>query len=217
MKILVTGFDPFGGESINPSTEVLKKLPDYINGNKIIKCEIETVAYKSLDKIKNIIIDEKPDIVLSLGQAGGRKTISVEKVAINLNDFRIKDNEGNQIIDEKIFDDGDTAYFSTLPIKAIVKKLIDNNIPATISYSAGTFVCNHVMYGVLYMCERYFSNIKSGFIHIPFIKEQVKDLDTPYMHLEDIVCGVILSIEAIIENDIDIKVIGGNTHWLLGI
>lgn len=122
MKILVTGFDPFGGEKINPAIESVKKLPDTIAGAEIIKLEIPTVIGKSVDKIKAKIEEVHPDVVLSIGQAGGRTDISVERVGINCDDCRIKDNEGNQPIDEKVAKDGPAAYFSTLPIKAMVKK-----------------------------------------------------------------------------------------------
>ena len=144
MKILVSGFDPFGGEKINPAIESVKLLPDEIKGAKIIKVEIPTVARKSLKKLEEVIEIEKPDVVLSIGQAGGRTDISVERVGINMDDFRIKDNEGNQPIDEKIAKDGPDAYLVTIPIKAMVQKMIENKIPASVSNTAGTFVCNHV-------------------------------------------------------------------------
>lgn len=213
MKILVTGFDPFGEEKINPAIESVKRLPDFIDGHEIIKLEINTVAFKSLNQIKDAIIKHQPDVVLSVGQAGGRFDITVEKVAINLDDFRIKDNEGNQFIDREIFKDGETAYFSNLPVKAMVEKIKAENIPASISYSAGTFICNHVMYGVLHYGATEFKGLKSGFIHIPFLPQQVVDKrNMPSMDLDTLVKGLTVAIQAIIENDQDIKVVGGVTH-----
>lgn len=213
MKILVTGFDPFGGEKVNPAIESVKLLPDTINGNQIVKLEINTVVYKSLDQIKEAIKRENPDVVLSIGQAGGRTEISIEKVGINLNDFSIKDNEGNQIIDEPIFDDGPTAYFSTLPVKAMVAKIRQNNIPASVSYTAGTFVCNHVLYGICYLADKEFKNIKTGFIHIPFLPEQVLEKkNVASMSVETIVKALTLAIEAICEEETDKKIVGGATH-----
>lgn len=213
MKILVTGFDPFGEEKINPAIESVKRLPDFIDGHEIIKLEINTVAFKSLNQIKDAIIKHQPDVVLSVGQAGGRFDITVEKVAINLDDFRIKDNEGNQFIDREIFKDGETAYFSNLPVKAMVEKIKAENIPASISYSAGTFICNHVMYGVLHYGATEFKGLKSGFIHIPFLPQQVVDKrNMPSMDLDTLVKGLTAAIQAIIENDQDIKVVGGVTH-----
>ena len=210
MKILVTGFDPFGGEPINPAIESVKRLPDNIAGAEIIKLEIPTVRKKSLEKIEEAINEHNPDIILSIGQAGGRFDISIERVGINLDDFRIPDNEGNQTIDEPIFPDGENAYFVKLPVKAMVQNVQKNNIPASVSYTAGTFVCNHVLYGILYLIEKKYNGKKSGFIHIPFLPEQVVDKrNTPSMELSTIVKGLTAAIEAIVKNDEDIKEVGG--------
>ena len=138
MKILVTGFDPFGGEPINPAIESVKRLPDNIAGAEIIKLEIPTVRKKSLEKIEKAINEHNPDVILSIGQAGGRFDISIERVGINLDDFRIPDNEGNQIIDEPVFPDGENSYFVKLPVKAMVQNVQKNNIPASVSYTIFT-------------------------------------------------------------------------------
>ena len=210
MKILVTGFDPFGGEPINPAIESVKKLPDNIAGAEIIKLEIPTVRKKSLEKIEKAINEHNPDVILSIGQAGGRFDISIERVGINLDDFRIPDNEGNQIIDEPIFPDGENSYFVKLPVKAMVQNVQKNNIPASVSYTAGTFVCNHVLYGVLYLIEKKYKGKKSGFIHIPFLPQQVVDKgNMPSMELNTIVKGLTAAIEAIVKNNEDIKEVGG--------
>ena len=210
MKILVTGFDPFGGEPINPAIESVKRLPDNIAGAEIIKLEIPTVRKKSLEKIEKAINEHNPDIILSIGQAGGRFDISIERVGINLDDFRIPDNEGNQIIDEPVFPDGENSYFVKLPVKAMVQNVQKNNIPASVSYTAGTFVCNHVLYGVLYLIEKKYKGKKSGFIHIPFLPQQVVDKrNTPSMELNTIVKGLTAAIEAIVKNNEDIKEVGG--------
>ena len=210
MKILVTGFDPFGGEPINPAIESVKRLPDNIAGAEIIKLEIPTVRKKSLEKIEKAINEHNPDVILSIGQAGGRFDISIERVGINLDDFRIPDNEGNQIIDEPIFLDGENSYFVKLPVKAMVQNVQKNNIPASVSYTAGTFVCNHVLYGVLYLIEKKYKGKKSGFIHIPFLPQQVVDKrNTPSMELNTIVKGLTAAIEAIVKNNEDIKEVGG--------
>ena len=210
MKILVTGFDPFGGEPINPAIESVKKLPDNIAGAEIIKLEIPTVRKKSLEKIEKAINEHNPDVILSIGQAGGRFDISIERVGINLDDFRIPDNEGNQIIDEPVFPDGENSYFVKLPVKAMVQNVQKNNIPASVSYTAGTFVCNHVLYGVLYLIEKKYKGKKSGFIHIPFLPQQVIDKrNMPSMELNTIVKGLTAAIEAIVKNNEDIKEVGG--------
>lgn len=213
MKILVTGFDPFGGESINPSIEAVKKLPENIAGAEIIKLEVPTVIGKSIDKIKEKLEEVHPDAVLSIGQAGGRTDIGVERIGINCDDCKIKDNEGNQPIDEKIIKDGPAAYFSTLPIKAMVKNIKAGGVPASVSNTAGTFICNHVLYGVLHLQASKYKEMRAGFIHIPFLPEQVVEKkNMPSMTLESIVKGLTLAIEAIVNNDTDIKITGGTTH-----
>ena len=214
MKILVTGFDPFGGEKINPALETIKRLPDTILGAQIIKLEIPTVVGKSLAKIKEAVEKENPDVVLSIGQAGGRSEITVERIGINIDDCRIPDNEGNQPIDEPVVKGGPAAYFVTVPIKAIVENIKAHNIPASISNTAGTFICNHVCYGVAHLAAARTAAgkpMKSGFIHIPFLPEQVigKPALTPSMSLETIVSGITHALEAIVEHGSDIKVSGG--------
>ena len=214
MKILVTGFDPFGGEKINPAMETIKRLPDTILGAQIIKLEIPTVVGKSLAKIKEAVEKENPDVVLSIGQAGGRSEITVERIGINIDDCRIPDNEGNQPIDEPVIKGGPAAYFVTVPIKAIVENIKAHNMPASISNTAGTFICNHVCYGVAHLAAQRTAAgkpMKSGFIHIPFLPEQVigKPALTPSMSLETIVSGITHALEAIVEHGSDIKVSGG--------
>lgn len=213
MKILVTGFDPFGGEKINPAIESVKKLPDTILDAKIIKLKIPTVCHKSLAVIDQAIQEHNPDVILSIGQAGGRTDITVERVGINVDDCRIPDNEGNQIIDEPVYPDGPAAYFVNLPIKAMVAKIQEKKIPASVSNTAGTFVCNHVTYGVRHLVETKYPGKRSGFIHIPFLPQQVLNKkDMPSMTLDMIVDGLTAAIEAIITTDQDIKVTGGATH-----
>lgn len=213
MKVLVTGFDPFGGEKINPAIESVKRLPDKILDAEIIKLEIPTVIGKSVDKIREKIKEVEPDVVLSIGQAGGRPDITVERVGINCDDCRIKDNEGNQPIDEKVVEDGPAAYFATIPIKAMVEHIKEGKIPASVSNTAGTFICNHVLYGVCHIKATEYPNMRTGFIHIPFLPEQVTDKkNMPSMALETIVKGLELAIEAIITNEEDIVVTGGKTH-----
>lgn len=214
MKILVTGFDPFGGDEINPALEAVKRLPDTIEGAEIIKLEIPTVFGKSVEVVAEKMQEVNPDVVLNVGQAGGRAAITPERVSINLDDARIPDNEGNQPIDEAIQKDGQPAYFSTLPIKAMVQEIKKAGLPASVSNTAGTFVCNHIMYQTLYLVDKEFPDTKAGFVHIPFMMEQVVDRpDTPAMSLTDIVRGLEAGIKAIVKNtDGDIKAVGGKTH-----
>lgn len=151
MKVLITGFDPFGGEPINPAWEAVKRLPDNIDGVEIVKLQIPTVFKKSAKKLFENIDTVKPDVVICVGQAGGRYEFCVERVAINLDDGRIPDNEGYQPVDVKVFEDGENAYFSNLPIKAMVEEVKKAGIPAAVSNTAGTYVCNHIMYSLLYL------------------------------------------------------------------
>ena len=214
MKVLVTGFDPFGGEKLNPALEAIKSLPSEIQGAEVRWLEVPTVFYKSAKILEEEIRIYQPDIVLCIGQAGGRKGLTPERVAINQDDACIQDNEGNQPIDRPIQLDGPPAYFSSLPIKAMVQAIKEEGLPASVSNTAGTFVCNHLMYQVLYLVEKEFPTIKAGFMHIPYMMEQVIDKpNTPAMDLVDIVRGIEAAIRATIEyGDQDLKLVGGETH-----
>ena len=205
MKIIVTGFDPFGGETINPSIECVKALPE-IEGVELIRLELPTVFKESAKRLNEVINDVKPDAVLSVGQAGGRPGITMERIAINVDDARIPDNISQQPIDEAIQLDGEAAYFTTLPIKRIVKAIREAGIPAEVSNSAGTFVCNHIMYQALFAATKADKPFKAGFMHIPFIPEQTKD--KPSLPLEESTKALQIAIETIRDylHDEDIKV-----------
>ena len=161
------------------------------------------------------VVKIKKGNVIKISPSGKRQFAAADDegisyVGINLDDFRIPDNEGNQTIDEPIFPDGENAYFVDLPVKAMVKNIQKNKIPASVSYTAGTFICNHVLYGTLYLINKKYKNKKSGFIHIPFLPEQViNKKNTPSMELNTIVKGLTAAIEAIVKNDKDIKETGG--------
>lgn len=213
MKALVTGFDPFGGEKINPAFEAVKGMKDTIGDCQVVKLLLPTVFNKSLQVLEEAMEREQPDIVICVGQAGGRYNLSVERVGINLDEARIPDNEGQTPSGTPIKVDGENAYFASIPAKAIVKALIDNNIPGSISYSAGTFVCNHVLYGLMYMIEKKFPHTRGGFIHVPFLPEQVLlNTNKPFMSLEVITLGLELAVKASYEHDEDINLLVGETH-----
>ena len=205
MKIIVTGFDPFGGETINPSIECVKALPE-IEGVELIRLELPTVFKESAKRLNEVINDVKPDAVLSVGQAGGRPGITMERIAINVDDARIPDNISQQPIDEAIQLEGEAAYFTTLPIKRIVKAIREAGISAEVSNSAGTFVCNHIMYQSLFAATKADKPFKAGFMHIPFIPEQTTD--KPSLPLEESTRALQIAIETIRDylNDEDIKV-----------
>lgn len=214
MKLLLTAFDPFGGEKINPALEAVKLVSDRIGEIKVVKLEVPTVFKKSIHMAEEAIEQERPDVVLCIGQAGGRFDITPERVAINVDDARIKDNEGNQPIDTRIFEDGESAYFSTLPVKAMVQSIRNAGLPSSISNSAGTFVCNHLMYGVLYILSKRYPGVRGGFIHVPFIPAQVagRSVSAPSLALADIARGLEAAISAIGEYEEDIVAVGGTEH-----
>lgn len=218
MKLLLTAFDPFAGNKINPAFEAVKLVKDNINNIDIVKLLVPTVFNKSIETVKSAIKTYKPEVVLCIGQAGGRGDITCERVAINIDDARIPDNEGNQPIDMPIFKDGKNAYFSNLPIKAMVKYIHNEGLPASISNSAGTYVCNHLMYGVLYILANEYPSARGGFMHVPYIPSQFSQLSqvkkgfVPSLELEDIVKGIEAAIKAIGDYKKDIKTIGGKEH-----
>lgn len=214
MKVLVTGFDPFDGECVNPAFEAVKLLPDKIADAEIIKLEIPTVFTRSAEVVEKAIEEYQPDIVLSIGQAGGRSCVTVEKVAINLAEARIPDNDGEQPLDQALREDGDTAYFATVPVKAMVANMRKHGIPAHISYTAGTFVCNSVMYHVLYLLDKKFPGVHGGFIHVPYESSQVVDKPngTPFMPVDQIAKALEYAIEAAVKGETGEEVVAGETH-----
>lgn len=212
MKLLLTAFDPFGGQTINPALEAVKLVASQIEDISVIKLEIPTVFDISIERLCEAIALHKPDAVLCVGQAGGRKAITPERIAINIDDAGIPDNAGNQPIDRTIREDGENAYFATLPIKAMVSNIREAGIPAQVSNSAGTFVCNHLMYGLLYTLNKHYPAAKGGFVHVPYIPQQVIDSTVPSMELTDIVRGLECAIRAIATHSADIQTIEGTLH-----
>lgn len=214
MKIMITGFDPFGGEPVNPSYEAVKLLPDEIGGAQIIKLEVPTVFGKAGEVLEANIKAEQPDAVICVGQAGGRSGMTVEKVAINFQDARIPDNDNQQPVDKPIKEDGETAYFATIPVKAMVAKMRKNGIPAFISYTAGTYVCNDLMYTLLYLIDKKYPQMRGGFIHVPYAMEQTieKPIGTASMALPVIAKALEYAVLAVIENQEDISQAMGTTH-----
>ncbi len=198
MKLLLTAFAPFGGEKVNPAQKAVSLVGD-AGGIEIVKLTVPTVFGEASRQVIEAIRREKPDAVLCIGQAGGRAAVTPERVAINLADARIADNAGNQPADEPIFPSAPDAYFSTLPIKKMVEAIRERGIPAEVSNTAGTFVCNELMYSVLHALKTEFPNTIGGFMHVPFIPEQAaaKSPVPPSMSLSDIVCAIESAICAI--------------------
>lgn len=212
--VLLTGFEPFGGEEMNPAWEVAKELDGQVMGDyKIISKKVPTVFHKSLQVLQAYMEEIEPELVICIGQAGGRPDITVERIAINVDDARIPDNEGNQPVDVPIIEEGPVAYWSTLPMKAIVKKLREEGIPASVSQTAGTFVCNHLFYGLMHMLGKNGNRIRGGFIHIPFLPKQASNHPgQSSMSLPVITKGIELLIQVALEVETDIVECGGATH-----
>ena len=191
-KLLITGFEPFGGEDINPSWEAVMRLPDQIGEYALTKLRIPVVFGKAAKNIMNIADELNPDVIISVGQAGGRDAITPELVGINLRHASIPDNDGNQPKDEQIVSCGKDAYFSTLPVRRMAEAAASAGVASRVSYSAGAYVCNDVLYTLLSRFENTATRV--GFIHIPYCTEQNKE---PNMSLDTIVKGLVAAIENI--------------------
>lgn len=211
--VLVTGFEPFGGESINPSWEVVKQFDGTIIDNcRVVARQLPCVFGESLAVLNAAIDALSPAVVLAVGQAGGRVDITVERVAINIDDARIADNSGQQPVDAPVIPDGPAAWFSSLPIKAMVAALRERGIPASVSQTAGTFVCNHVMYGLLNKISGQ-AETRGGFIHIPYLPQQAAaHPGAPSMAAETVKEALEIAIAVALHQTTDIKITGGATH-----
>ncbi len=194
-RILLTGFEPFGGDQINPSWEIAKALNGQkIAGVNIIARMLPCVFGEALKVLQQSIDEVNPDLVLALGQAGGRSDFSIERIAINIDDARIADNAGTQPIDQTVVVGAPAAYFSTLPIKTMVAGLRAAGHPASVSQTAGTFVCNHVFFGLQHALHG--SGVRSGFMHLPLLPAQAARLaGRPSMALDEMLAGVSLALE----------------------
>src|ERR1700686_2244784 len=205
MKALVTGFEPFAGEPINPALEAVQRLPAWLGVLDIAIETLPAVFGRALDVLENAIIATDPDIVLCVGQAGGRAALSLERVAINIDDARIPDNSGQQPIDRPVVAGGPPAYFATLPIKAAAAAWRGADRPAIVSNPAGTFVCNHVFYGLLHLAATRRPGLRGGFLHVPYLPSQAARQDgMPSMALDEIVRGIeiVLAVAAARRDDI---------------
>lgn len=217
--ILLTGFEPFGGETFNPSWPAVQQAAVALRGAGL---QIQTVLLPvefaaSADVLADAIADARGaagpgglELVLAVGQAGGTAGLALERVAINLDDARILDNAGCAPVDEAIVADGPAAYFSSLPVKACLQALADAGIPAAASHSAGTFVCNHVFYAAMHQLSN-LPGTRGGFVHVPHAPEQVAS-DKPSMKMADMARGLEIIVRTALETAVDIKVSAGTTH-----
>jgi pyroglutamyl-peptidase len=197
-KLLLTAFGPFAGEPINPSLEAARQMEKVEFSEAVIHvAELPVDRFRAVEMSLELIRSSRPDIVIMLGEAGGRYRVNPERVAINIDDFRIADNAGNQPKDEPIIDGGPVAYFSTLPIRAITDRIIKAHIPAAISNSAGSHLCNRLFFSVMHAIKVEDWATKAGFIHLPYLHDQAmgKYPDVPSLSRESIVEAVRLAIE----------------------
>jgi pyroglutamyl-peptidase len=200
---LVTGFDPFGGSAVNPSWDAVHALHGRtIAGHRLVGAELPTVFGTSLRRLEALMEEHRPRLVVCTGQAGGRGAISLERVAINVNDARIPDNIGARPIDVPIVADGPAAYFTNLPIKAMLQRLLDAGVRAEVSQTAGTFVCNQTFYGLMHLlAQPAWQGVRGGLIHVPWLPEQGQ----PSMRLDEIVRGLETAIACALATDHDIR------------
>ena len=208
--VLVTGFEPFGGDTRNPSWEVCERLPGAIAGMRVEVCRVPCEYRGAIEVVAAAIERHRPALVISLGLAAGRTHIGVERIAINVDDARIEDNAGAQPVDEPIAAGGPPAYFSTLPVKAMVAAMRRAGVPAEVSNTAGTFVCNHLMYGVLHFLAASGKRARAGFVHVPSSEEMVLEKrGQPSMSVATMVRGIEAGIEAALGHARDVRIAEG--------
>lgn len=209
--VLVTGFEPFDGAEINPSLEIARNLHGtVIAGHTVVGALLPCVFGAAIPELQRLLRVHRPALVICVGQAGGRAAITPERVALNVDDARIPDNAGAQPVDRPVVRGGPAAYFSTLPVKAIVADLRAAGLPSEVSQTAGTFVCNHVFYGLMHALRKR-KDLRGGFIHVPFLPEQAQKGQAS-LPLEDMVYGVALAVETALRRKKDLRLAGGQTQ-----
>ncbi|UOD27382.1 pyroglutamyl-peptidase I [Massilia violaceinigra] len=207
--VLLTGFEPFNKETINPAWEAVRSLAGHEGVGYRVEVRQLPCVFGAAGEVLRAAIDElRPGVVIAVGQAGGRVDLSVERIAINIDDAPIPDNAQCQLIDQPVVEGGPAAYFSTLPIKAIVSALREGGLPASVSQTAGTFVCNHVFYSLMHQTAG--TDVRAGFIHIPYLPQQAAaHPDAPSMALAEVVRGLIIALEVALAAGLDVCEAGG--------
>lgn len=214
MTILLTAFEPFGGEAQNASLEAMRLVPDMVGEMRVVKRMLPVAFGTSAALLRQAIEQVRPDAVLCLGQAAGRAEFTPERVAINIDDARIPDNAGDQPMDRPVVDQGPAAYFSTLPVKAMAAAMDAVGVPASVSNTAGTYVCNHVMYSLLHELATVYPGVRGGFMHVPMLAEQAEAYHPPLpgMSADEMARGIRAAIAAIADNRHDIAASAGREH-----
>lgn len=214
--VLLTGFEPFGGQSVNPSWQAVQRLAARWDGPaELVVLELPVSFRAAGSALADAVESARPDVVVAVGQAGGRADVTVERVAINVDDARIPDDGGFSPVDEPVVAGGPAAYFATLPVKACVAAMTGVGVPASVSQTAGTFVCNHVFYRLMHeLTTRPGTGpaARGGFIHVPFTPEQAAGTRHPSMSLEVVTAGLDVIVRTSLETDVDLRVSGGATH-----
>ncbi|MEN3277030.1 MAG: pyroglutamyl-peptidase [Massilia sp.] len=210
--VLLTGFEPFNGATINPAWEAVRALKGWSGEGFMVEILQLPCVFGFANRVLCGAVDEmKPDVVICVGQAGGRADLTVERVAINVDDAPIRDNDGQQPVDAPIAPEGPAAYFATLPVKAIVSSMRERGLRASVSQTAGTFVCNHVFYGLMHHVDG--TAVRGGFIHVPYLPEQAAAFaGAPSMALAEIVEGLRVAVEVSVRGGEDQVTVGGATH-----
>lgn len=212
--VLLTGFEPFGGERINPSRELVRALDgEIVNGHRVMTAVLPVIFSSTLPMLEALLETHRPTLALATGQAGGRSELAIERVAANLIDARIPDGDGRQPVDEPVIAGAPNAYFSTLPVKAMLARLRALGIPAALSQSAGLYVCNQVFFGLAHLVATQYPGVRAGFIHVPWLPQQAaRHHGQPSMALETMVEGVRAALECAIATRRDLRFAGGDTH-----
>ncbi|MCX5531115.1 pyroglutamyl-peptidase I [Streptomyces sp. NBC_00006] len=212
-RVLLTGFEPFGGESANPSWQVAEAVAATPPpGLAVTAVQLPCVFGESLTALRSAVAEVEPDLVVCLGQAGGRPGVTVERVAINVDDARIPDNAGAQPIDVPVVPGGPAAYFSTLPVKACVAAMREAGVPAALSNTAGTFVCNHIAYGLGHLIATELPHIRGGFVHVPWSPAQVTAGTSPSLPIETVATGIRAMLLTAATTHDDLRITEGATH-----
>ncbi|MFI8788474.1 pyroglutamyl-peptidase I [Streptomyces sp. NPDC055105] len=212
-RVLITGFEPFGGESVNPSWQAASLVAaEPPAGLTVTAVQLPCAFGESVAALRRAVRESGPDLVVCVGQAGGRAGVTVERVAVNVDDARIPDNAGAAPVDEPVVPGGPTAYLSTLPIKACVAAMREAGVPAAVSNTAGTFVCNHVAYGLAHLIATELPGVRGGFVHVPWAPEQVPDGTAPALPAVTVAHGLRALLLAAAATTQDLRVTEGATH-----
>ncbi len=212
-RVLLTGFEPFGGEKVNPSGQAVAAVAAAPPpGLEVSAARLSCVFGQAVEELEAAIDRTRPELVLCVGQAGGRADLTVERVAVNLDDARIPDNAGRQPVDQPIAEDGPAAYFSGLPVKRCVAAARAAGVPASVSQTAGTFLCNHVFYALMHLIATRRPGLRGGFVHVPYAPEQVVDRSAPSLPVTVAADGLRAVLTAAASHRDDLALVGGALH-----